>query len=94
MPDFINLLVKGINQGIPEVAAANNRLANALVPAMGTDAAVGQMNSSLSSRIDLLTSVVVQYLPLAAEEKKVVLYPDRLVGELAPDINRALGEMI
>lgn len=93
MPDFIDLLVKGIDKGIPEVAEANDRLAAALVPAYGSQVAVGQMNDTLSARLDILTRVVVEYLPVAASQKEVVIYPDKLVGEIAPDMNRALGAM-
>lgn len=94
MPDMINMMVKGIDQNMPKLAAANARIAQALAPDMSGVANMSKSTNSMNNRLDVLTDVVARYLPLAAKDRQVVLYPNKLVGALAPGMNRALGGMM
>lgn len=94
MPDMINMMVKGIDQNLPKLAAANARMAQALAPDMSGVANMSKSTNSMNNRLDVLTDVVARYLPLAAKDRQVVLYPNKLVGALAPGMNRALGGMM
>lgn len=53
MPDMIELMTKGITQGIPEVQRAMNQLTNTMVPPMQTaqEVAVGSTNTTNSVNI-------------------------------------------
>ena len=94
MPDMINMMVKGIDQNLPKLAAANARMAQALAPDMSGVTNMSKSTNSMNNRLDVLTDVVARYLPLAAKDRQVVLYPNKLVGALAPGMNRALGGMM
>ena len=94
MPDMINMMVRGIDENLPKLAAANERMAQTLAPDMSGMTAMNRSTSGMNSRLDALTDVVARYLPLAAKDRQVVLYPNKLVGAIAPDMNRALGGMM
>jgi TP901 family phage tail tape measure protein len=94
MPDMINMMVRGIDENLPKLAAANERMAQTLAPDMSGMTAMNRSTSGTNSRLDALTDVVARYLPLAAQDRQVVLYPNKLVGAIAPDMNRALGGMM
>ena len=49
MPDMIDTLVKGISNGIPQVAAAMNNLTSAMVPSAIADGkTAGTMNNNVN----------------------------------------------
>ena len=94
MPDMINMMVRGIDENLPKLAAANERMAQTLAPDMSGMTTMNRSATGMNSRLDALTDVVARYLPLAAKDRQVVLYPNKLVGAIAPDMNRALGGMM